>query len=77
MSKWRFYGRESELEEITETLRLREDTRSFGSIRILGRRGVGKPHSCGKPLRDPRTARRFCTSNCQPPDKGDVQHPAA
>ena len=42
MRKWRFYGREAELEEITETLRLREDTRSFGSIRILGRRGVGK-----------------------------------
>ena len=42
MSKWRFYGREEEFERLEETLRFRGDPGNFASVRILGRRGVGK-----------------------------------
>ena len=42
MTGWRFYGRDSELAELELSLRLHEDTRRFGAIRIIGRRGIGK-----------------------------------
>ena len=42
MTGWRFYGRDSELEDLELSLRLQEDTRRFGATRIIGRRGIGK-----------------------------------
>ena len=42
MAGWRFYGRKDELAKLEQSLRLHEDTRRFGAIRIIGRRGIGK-----------------------------------
>ena len=70
MTDWRFYGRVEEMNRLEEALQLQESkSRGFYSVRIVGRRGVGKTELLAEAGR--RGTRNAPVLICELPSGGD------